>query len=676
MKKTISSIALMAGILAMSSCSDFLDQESPSSMGQNNVYNSAYFTELRINRIVGDLMQDRSYSQDLAIVWNMNSDVELVDGLGDNASNTGSERGNMNYNLSPNWTRLNDTWKQLYATVEDCNDAIAGIRSSELLNSEKNSDRLAMRRYLGEALTLRALTYRDLTKFWGDVPMKLEPSQPGLSNAYLEKTDRDVILDQMMKDLEEATEYLPWADEVSGYTTERPTKGFAHALLAQLALTRAGYAIREQAKEGYETKPGYSDPAYPTQRPDAATRNALYKKAAEHCYAVISDNHHSLNPSFENEWHLINQLALDKNYHENLYEIPMGLNFASELGYTVGVRLNGITSKYGFNNSSGKMKVTAPLLYSYDKNDTRRDITCANFEIKEDAGVTKEMMLKNSPFGIYVGKWDPRKENAEWLQQNLKTTSKHMTGINPVIMRYSQVLLYYAEALNELAGPDGTFEECTLTARQALALVHTRAFADAHKADAQAYVDNIPANKDAFFNAIVDENAWEFAGEGYRKFDLIRWGILAEKIWEMKQSYINALSAGEYPETLYWKWADAAQTQIDMSSVTFYETGLTDDDALALGYCTVKTNETTGEQTKTVNKVDGFGKSSVDKTDDTQVYTNLPSISSGLVGKGNPYMGDNMGDGVAVKNRYIMPIGASTISASNGKLHNSYGYSD
>lgn len=149
MKKTISSIALMAGMFAMASCSDFLDQESPSSMGQNNVYNSTYFTELRINRIVGDLMQDRSYSQDLAIVWNMNSDVELVDGLGDNAFNTGSERGNMNYNLSPNWTRLNDTWKQLYATVEDCNDAIAGIRSSELLNSEKNSDRLAMRRYLG-----------------------------------------------------------------------------------------------------------------------------------------------------------------------------------------------------------------------------------------------------------------------------------------------------------------------------------------------------------------------------------------------------------------------------------------------------------------------------------------------------------------------------------------------
>ena len=50
---------------------------------------------------------------------------------------------------------------------------------------------------------------------------------------------------------------------------------------------------------------------------------------------------------------------------------------------------------------------------------------------------------------------------------------------------------------------------------------------------------------------------------------------------------------------------------------------------------------------------------------DTQVDVNLPSISSGLVG-----------DNVAVKNRYLMPIASTTISATNGKIHNSYGYAD
>ena len=100
--------------------------------------------------------------------------------------------------------------------------------------------------------------------------MKLEPSQADLSNAYLHKTDRDVILDTLMVDLQTATKLLPWADEVSGYTTEHVTKGYAHALLANIAMTRAGWVIREKAKDGYETA-DYSDPTYPTQRPDAAT---------------------------------------------------------------------------------------------------------------------------------------------------------------------------------------------------------------------------------------------------------------------------------------------------------------------------------------------------------------------------------------------------------------------
>ena len=53
----------------------------------------------------------------------------------------------------------------------------------------------------------------------------------------------------------------------------------------------------------------------------------------------------------------------------------MGLGVSSELGYTVGVRVNGATTEYGVKgNSSGKMKLTAPFFYSFDKKDLRRDI--------------------------------------------------------------------------------------------------------------------------------------------------------------------------------------------------------------------------------------------------------------------------------------------------------------
>lgn len=643
MKKIISAACIAMGVISMSSCSDFLDQKSPSELETTDVYNSTYYTELRVNKIYGGLTQDRTYSQDLAIVWNLNSDIELVDGLGDDATNTTSERGNMNYNASPAWSKISGVWDAIYGVIEDANDVVAGVRNSNLLTNGSTSEQQAMKRYLGEALTLRAMCYLDLVRFFGDVPFKTEPSKSDLSNAYLSKTDRDEILDQLLVDLEEAVEMLPWADEVGGYTTERITKGYAHGLLAQIAMTRAGYAIREKAKEGYETA-SYSDATYPTQRPAADVRTDLYARALKHLSAIINNGTHQLNPSFENQWYLINQLQLDKTYHENLFEIPMGRNVTGELGYTVGVRMNGVTTEYGYGNSSGKLKLTAPLLYSYDKNDLRRDITIAAYEIKQDGKNTIESMLGNAPFGLYCAKWDCRKMSNEWLQENLKATAKHMTGINPVKMRYSQVLLYYAECLNELAGPEGSYQgDAGITALQALALVHNRAFSEASIAN--NYMNNVPRTKEGFFEALVQENAWEFAGEGYRKWDLIRWNLLVDRINAFKQTYLNDLQSGKYPDKLYFNYSDAEQTKIDMNSVTWYSLPSNPDDY--------------------AGSVDGFGKSAVGTGKDKQVDTNLPTISSGLVG-----------DGVVVKNRYLMPIASTTISASNGKLHNSYGYND
>lgn len=666
MKKIFSTSVLLAGILGLASCSDFLDQTSPSDTSKENVYNSPYYTGLRVNKIYGGLGEDRTYAQDWAIVWNMNSDVELVDGLGQNATAI-SERGAMNFNADPSWSKITDNWDKMYSVIEDANDVIEGIRQSSLF-TEGNENYAEMGRYLGEALTLRAMVYFDMIRAWGDIPLKLETAKSDLSNAYMGKTDRDVIMDTLMLDLEEATELLPWAGE-NGYTTEHITKGYAHALLAQMAMTRAGYAIREQAKEGYETA-DYSDPTYPTQRPGAAERKALYEKALKHLSAIITSGRHQLNPSFENQWYLVNQLVLDQTYRENLFEIPMGQNYMGEVGYTVGVRLNGVTSKFGYGNSTGKMKVTAPLLYSYDPNDTRRDLTVSPMEIKEDAtvGVTREYMLKNAPFGLYVGKWDPRKMTDAWLADNLVATAKHTTGINPIKMRYANVLLFYAECMNELAGsPDASYPgSAGLTARQALAQVHNRAFDAAHLADAQAYVASLPSSKEGFFEAIVQENAWEFAGEGFRKWDLIRWNLLHDKIVEFKKTYIQQLTDGTYPEMVYFNYKDEGKTEIDFSSITFY-TPKDEVDATAYQDSISWFGDADPSKDGTVANEKGEYET------DTQVYTNLPSISSGLVGTGG--YPDPSGDvGVEVKNRYLIPISLTTISNSGGMLKNSYGY--
>ena len=666
MKKIFSIITIAVGaLLGTTSCSDFLDQQSPSEHTDADVWESTYYTGLRINKLYGAMGQDRTYSQDLAIVWNMNSDVELVDGLGTNATAV-SERGAMNYNMDPGWTKINDLWTAMYGIIEDANVNITNIRASKLLAEGGTSQKAAMQRYLGESLTIRAMVYFDLLRIFGDIPMKMEPSSSDLSNVYLGKTDRDVIMDQLMKDLEEAIEYLPWAGSVSGYTTERVTKGYAHGLLGQIALTRAGWAIREAAKDGYETAAdGNSDGTYPTQRPAQATRQELYKKAIANFAAVINDATHALNPSFSDEWYKINQQVLDQEYHENIFEIPMGENVTGELGYTVGIRLNGVTEEYGYGNSSGKMKTTATLLYSYDENDQRRDITIGSVQVKSSSNHAVEEVLGNTPFELYVAKWDPRKMNQTWLNNNLKATAKHMTGINPVKMRYANILLWFAEAQNELYGPTAADATCGLTAQQALAQVHNRAFTKntgtdekptlvTNPQDGGTFLTGASASKDAMFDAIVQENAWEFAGEGFRKYDLIRWNLLYKKIMDFKADYLAKLDASvvdqpgyNFQKKVYFNYSNEAKTKIDMKSITWY--GIPDGKAA----------------TDYAGNVSSFGSSKPDTGSDKQVDTNLPSISSGLVG-----------DNVKVKNRYLMPIGSSTISASNGMLHNSYGYSD
>ncbi|CCY65850.1 susD family protein [Prevotella sp. CAG:1124] len=225
-----------------------------------------------------------------------------------------------------------------------------------------------------------------------------------------------------------------------------------------------------------------------------------------------------------------------------------------------------------------------------------------------------------------------------WKSQNLVATAKQGYGINPVKLRYSQVLLYYAEVMNELAGsPDARYDgDAGITAREALAQVHNRAFDSADLTEAQAYINNISSDKDSFFDAIVQENAWELAGEGMRKWDLIRWNLLVPKIKES---------------------SDSAKTQIDMSSITWY----TDP-------ADITASDYDGSESS-------YGSSDITDTNDTQVYTNLPSISSGLVGSSIESLGIS-GTEPSVVNRYLMPIGSTTISASNGTLQNSYGYTN
>ncbi len=672
MKKINSIAAIMMASLAMVSCSDFLDTKSESEQTTESVYENTYFTNLVLNKAYGLLTTDYTYSQCMSITWNLNSDVEQVDAVGTNNDNTAAtnERGVFSYNGKPDtWNKIGSSWTDIYSSIEYCNNVIEGVRGSSLYANGSKSDKEKMGTYLGEAIALRALLYHDAIRFWGDIPMKMESTKPDLSNVYNAKTDRDVLMDTLMVQLKEAIDLLPWADQ-SSHTTEHITKGFAKALYAQIALTRAGYAIREAAKEGYETA-SYSDDKYPTQRPDAATRKKLYEAAAKELAEIIVNGTHKLNPSYENEFYLQNQLQLDATYKENLFEVPMLHNVTSEMGYTIGKRIDNTATDFGYTNSTGKSTTTAVLLYSYDKKDLRRDVTCAisKFTVPKEALVSVsdqnkstdgwcEALLGNQPFAINIGKWRPEWMTEEWLAQNKAANAKHMTGINFVRMRYAQVLLMYAECVNELYGPEGSYGEA-MSAKDALKEVHERAFEDSEKDKAwtRFAAEYDLTSKEGFMEALMQENAWEFTGEGVRKWDLIRWGVLAQKIAEAKRDYYEQCVNGGWPTSIYYKYKDENNKYIDPSSVHLYAEPTSDELAEGVWF-----------------KETGYGYKDEATRDANAVITKvLPKISNGLVGE--TYDGTiGTPASATIKNRYIMPIYSTTVADANGYFTNSYDF--
>jgi hypothetical protein len=650
--------ALAFGAITFTSCSDFLDQKSKSELSGENVYENEYFTSLRINNIYGLLTTDRTYSQDMSVTFGCNTDIECIDGTYKAGTyNAASYRGWGNYYGSSfaTDTKSNAMWTEFYGIIEQCNLIIDGIQNSKAYQGGSK----ALKHYLGEAYTLRAMVYLDLIRLFGDVPMKLEKSLDDLSNAYVGKTDRDVLMDQLIADLQKVIDgnMLPWVGE-SGYTVERVNMAYALGLQGQIALTRAGWAIRESAKSGYETATdGNSDPRYPTQRPAQAERNKYYKLALDNFNKIILSGKHSMEGSFHDYWSIIN---LRQYSNESIFEIPMGLNKSGEIGYSIGIRLNQQTSTFGYTNSTGHMNLTAKLFYDYGKNDTRRMQTCGFYQIRSTAGsnqtksgTRKDNFIGNAPFGIPCGKWDPRMMSDEWLAINKNAEGKFGYGINFIKLRYPHVLLMYAEALNELTGdPDAVSYNGTtyaMSARKALLDIRERAYAG-NTAEAQTYVNGI-TGKDNFFKAIVDENELELAGESVRKWDLIRWNLLHSKIMEMRTASINRQQTTPEGTTVIWdakvayNYLDAAKNIIDDSSWTWGENA--DNKSW---------NGTTYAELKAT-----FGTVDADQTNNAKYY------SSGLCGIDG-------GEGPAVKNLYLLPISNSAINASAGYLKNSYGY--
>ena len=202
MKKILTYILSAAVLVSLTvSCDKILDTESPSAFDSATVFSNYSLTEGTIFGITEAFCEVNSYRGRFLPWYGFNTDVEWYNTYkpGDGKSDIAA------YDCLPNNSQLNlsnGPFPLMYMGIERANLVIEGLREYG-----KVDEKADMAYLLGEALTLRAMIYYDLTKAWGDVPARFESLTS--ETIYAPKESRDVIYKQILADLEEAIPYLP-----------------------------------------------------------------------------------------------------------------------------------------------------------------------------------------------------------------------------------------------------------------------------------------------------------------------------------------------------------------------------------------------------------------------------------------------------------------------------------
>jgi len=524
--RVIKNIYILVCIITASfmSCENFfnLDTPSKSDYSSDNLFQTISQARMTTYGTYYTLTND-IYSRTINTHYSCDTDEWMSQG----ALNSTARRALARYNATPYLgTEFTKVFDRLYAGVERANVNIDRIPKMDLYINGSDAEKKELNRFLGEALTLRAYFMHDLIKFWGDVPYKTTPSVSG-ENFFVERVDRDIIYDQIITDLQQAVDLVPWRKEVEPQA--RFTKGAVKGMLARIALHAAGYSLRWDLATGGNVGM--------RTNPNTEKVREYYQIARDATWDIINDPNlnHRLNPDYINIWKTLCGQKFDMEWGESMFEIgfwnPTGEQLGNGyIGNKIGVPVDSdVEEEFGPGGSETRMLPT--YLYSFDSLDVRRDVTVAEFEIDGDG-----MRIPRNRFSEYCpGKW-----RTWWA--TTKTTSSY-TGIDHILLRYADVLLMFAEADNWLNnGP-------TADAIAALRAVRLRAFKGN---EALINAETYPTDKDGFHQVIMNERLWEFGGEGIRKWDLIRWNKLAEVIAATKAALQTIRADATSPLYIYY----------------------------------------------------------------------------------------------------------------------------
>lgn len=577
------------------SCESYLETKSNSTFTEETVFTNLDFANKLIFSIYSNLASNTMFTYNY-LFYQLDSDIEF------NASaDDGGVRQAAHYAATDGTSNLKETWNMLYSCIEVANICIDNLPKSPIWKGDYEKE---ARSLYGEAITLRAYCYFQLVTLWGDVPFKLKSTQDG-DNYNLPKTDRDSIYEYLIKDLKDVEDYVPWMN--ANNTSERVNKAYTKGLRAKMALTYAGFSLRNKT---FETRRGRHWQEY-------------YQIANQECREIMESGKHRLNPNFKTLFKAFHSYQMDMNYKESIFEIAFGRLVSGRICETIGMSHSTSDKKYG--RAASQVYLPLNYYYTFDKSDIRRDVSIEVYNYANTKYLGQQS-LANSVTAITPCKW-----RREWIVPSMggDLYSTVYTGVNFPLMRYADIVLMFAETENEINGP-------TQDAKNALTLIRQRAFSESMwPSKVTNYIASISASKETFFNAIVNERGWEFGGELIRKNDLVRWNLLGPKIKQMKeecQKIVNNDPAyAGVPDYIFWKMNDDGETiNILNSDYRLPDTAIS-----------------------------GYTRSSW-----------WPVMSSSAKTTFNQVM-DRCAHGYdAAKNNHLYPISAQIITASNGVLSN------
>ena len=565
MKKVIYSMLCAAGILTLSACSDFLETDSPSKTDAAFVFSTsetaraalegAYsdWTTAANSKVFGDGL---FYASDVA-----GSDIERhPEGFTAQPGRHYPECFYQNGTYANSYSLLsyqkeNDTYAALYSVINKANIVVAATQQSEgfeeMIASGVES---TMGQLYGEAVALKATAYRELLKYFGDVPY-LSGKATDSGNLCGRDSIYDVILDELIA----AAPLMYRVGSIPGITGKNYfSRTYVEGLIGRIALEAAGYQTRRgdisPRTDGkgntltFETMGTENNGATYGRRSDWRNHYEIAKKY----FKAVIDNpgsamFHTTDPrsddngrTYGNPYQYFFQQMHegdDEYADESIFEVSLAQGASNNCPrpYSFGRPSTGAGKNNYPCKNYGQGRINPAFYYGmFDPNDMRRDVSCTVTGSNGANGT--EIILPFNPGsqakggGISFNKWDENRQSKVW------TAAQRKSGINAPYMRMSEMYLGYAEACAALGDE--------AEAKKYLTIIRERAFPKG-----KANVDAFIAQEGSLLEAIIDERGFEFAGEGDRRTVLIRTGLIGKKIKAIKElttKMMNGLASNGY----------------------------------------------------------------------------------------------------------------------------------